>query len=262
MSTGDPKVWNCPVALGKRQNGDGGLGMSYRLSAQQYDSIYEDRKDYFGETERISELVRLHSNANGNALLDVGCGTGLHDQHFSTHYQVEGLDNSPEMLAIARKRLPKITFHEADMADFDLHRTFDVVVSLFSAIGHLLTVGEINSAVACMARHVAPGGVLLIEPWFVSGRWKPRERETIFLVDKGLLRITESKPEGDLALLEMHYFTGWPENPTYFLVQHRLGLHSESDFANAFESAGLELTFDEVGLTGRGLFIGRMPLHG
>ncbi|HEV7804334.1 MAG TPA: class I SAM-dependent methyltransferase [Solirubrobacteraceae bacterium] len=234
--------------------------MSYVLSAQAYDAIYEDRKDYQGEVRRVNELVARHKQTIGRALLDVGCGTGLHDQHFIKLYEVEGLDLSAEMLARARVRLPRLAFHQASMTQFRLERDFDVVVSLFSAVGHVLSIEALHSAISAMASHVLPGGVLIIEPWFLDGCWIPRERETNFLPDKGVLRITESRLQGQMAILEMHYFVGWPESTRYFFTEHRLRMHSRDDFTEGFRIAGLAVSFDEFGLTGRGLFVGSKPL--
>ena len=59
------------------------------------------------------------------------------------------------------------------MTDFDLATTYDAVTCLFSAIGYVRTVDRMNRAVACMARHVKPGGVLIVEPWIT-----PDEVET------------------------------------------------------------------------------------
>ena len=56
------------------------------------------------------------------------------------------------------------------MDDFDLGERFDVVVCLFSAIGYTKHLDRANGA---MARHVAAGGVLIVEPWFSRDEWKP-----------------------------------------------------------------------------------------
>ncbi len=59
------------------------------------------------------------------------------------------------------------------MTEFDLATTYDAVTCLFSAIGYVRTVDRMNRAVACMARHVKPGGVLIVEPWITPEDWKP-----------------------------------------------------------------------------------------
>ena len=80
-------------------------------------------------------------------------------------YQAEGLDLDPNLLAVARQRYPEVRFHQADMVDFNLGRSFDAVVCLFSAIGYVVTLKRLRAAIAAMARHLSPGGVLLVEPW-------------------------------------------------------------------------------------------------
>ena len=95
------------------------------------------------------------------SLLDVGCGTGRHLELLRERYEVEGLDINPTMLEAARERCPDVTFHEADMADFDLGSRFDVVMCLFSSIGYVRTEARLRSAVLCMRRHLNPGGFCL-----------------------------------------------------------------------------------------------------
>ena len=59
------------------------------------------------------------------------------------------------------------------MTGFDLGTTYDAVTCLFGAIGYVRTVDRMNRAVACMARHVKPGGVLIVDPWITPDAWKP-----------------------------------------------------------------------------------------
>ena len=59
------------------------------------------------------------------------------------------------------------------MRSFDLGRRFDAVTCLFSSIGYLLTPEDLEQGIARMAAHVAPGGVLVVEPWFTPDAWRP-----------------------------------------------------------------------------------------
>jgi SAM-dependent methyltransferase len=234
--------------------------VSYRHSAEVYDAVYADRKPYRDEAGIVAALIESRRQISDKSLLDVGCGTGLHGQHLRREYDFEGLDSSPEMLAIARERLPGVPLHEGSMSTFDLGRRFGAVVTLFSAIGHMTTLRQLKSAIHHMADHLVPGGVLVVEPWYLKDRWEPGKDEINFFPEAKVLRIVQAKEEEDLAVLEMHYFSGWPEEPRYFFTQHRLGLFTLADYRSTFADAGLEFWFDEKGLTGRGLFIGRMPL--
>jgi len=49
---------------------------------------------------------------------------------------------------------------------------FDMIMCLFSAIGMVKTYARLERALVCMGRHVRPGGVLIIEPWFTPDSWR------------------------------------------------------------------------------------------
>lgn len=124
-------------------------------TAEFYDLFYEE-KDYAGEVRRLREIVEARA-PGARTLLDVACGTGMHLAELRAQYRVEGVDLDEGLLAVAAKRLPDVPMHAGDMRAFDLGRRFDVVTCLFSSIGYVRTTDGLRSAVAAMARHVAPG---------------------------------------------------------------------------------------------------------
>ena len=145
------------------------------------------------------------------------------------------------------------------MTDFDLGRTFDIVTCLFSAIGYVKTLDNLTRAVQCMAHHLIPGGVLLIEPWFTPDTWHPGNVGARFIDEPNLkiARINTSGAEGRLSSLDMHYLIGTPAGIEYYVERHELGLFTSAEMTRAMTHGGLEVTYDGAGLTGRGLFIGR-----
>jgi ubiquinone/menaquinone biosynthesis C-methylase UbiE len=145
----------------------------FSKTAQWYDKIYLSMKDYGAEADKLTAIIRAYQRSPGHCLLDVACGTGLHLASLQQHFQVEGLDLDEGLLAIARQRLPDVPLHRADMTNFDLGRSFDVVTCLFSAIGYVKTLAKLSRAIQCMVRHLIPGGVVLIEPWFTPETWHP-----------------------------------------------------------------------------------------
>jgi SAM-dependent methyltransferase len=108
---------------------------------------------------------------DARTLLDVACGTGRHLELLSDGYRVEGLDLDAQLLAVARERLPSVPLHSGDMRDFELGRRFDVVTCLFSSIGYVRDDDELDRAIAAMARHLSPGGLMVVEPWFTPEMW-------------------------------------------------------------------------------------------
>jgi SAM-dependent methyltransferase len=228
-------------------------------SEQFYDAIYE-WKDYKAECSRLIELIASHRKSPGNALLDVACGTGGHIPLLREVYAVEGLDLDPRMLEIARSKHPDIPFHHGDMVDFDLGRQFDVVVSLFSSIGYVRTSDRLAAAVRNMGRHVRPGGVLVIEPYFSPAAWKPRTRapgaNIVDQPDLTIVRMIDWVREGNLVRSTFHYLVGTASRVEHFTEEHAMGLFSDEEHRASFAAAGMNVTHDEKGLMGRGLYIG------
>src|SRR5689334_13930010 len=95
----------------------------YEKQAAYYDAIYAAQgKDYAAEAAKVHAVIQAAKQTAGNDLLDVACGTGGHLQYLKDWYSVEGLDMDANMLDVARRRYPGVTFHRADMTRFDLGR--------------------------------------------------------------------------------------------------------------------------------------------
>ena len=180
----------------------------FSKSAKFYNAIYGSMgKDYRAEARKVHQMIRQYKRSSGNALLEVACGTGLHASVLKDFYQVEGLDLDAEMLAVASQNHPDIPLHQADMADFDLGKQFDAITCLFSSIGYVKTTERLEGAIQTMTRHLLPGGVLIVEPWFTPEQWNLGRVSALF-VDQPNLKISRmniSELEGRLSFFVFHY---------------------------------------------------------
>ena len=232
-------------------------------SAKYYDAIYASvGKDYPAEAKIVRKFIQKYKKSDGISLLDVGCGTGVHANLLSKHYQVEGMDLEPKMLSIARKKYPKIRFQQGDMVNFTLKSKFDILVCLFSAIGHVKTKARLQRTIKIMARHLLPGGVLLVEPWFTPKQWHPGH---VFALQVNkpelkIVRMSLSSQKGSISILEFQYLIGTPKGIERDTEILELGLFTKKEYLDAFRLAGLKVVHDSVGLDGRGLYIGINPL--
>lgn len=228
-----------------------------RRSAKYYDKIYAAAgKNYAAEAGTIHELVAKHKLSPGRALLDVGCGTGGHMQYLQEWFAVEGLDVDADMLAIAALKCPAIKLHRANMVDFTLAREFDIVICMFSAVGYATPLAHMRQAVARMARHLAPGGVLILEPWLTPDMWQAGfvDLTCIDEPDLKLARVGTSTRDGATSVLRMDYLLGTPDGAEYFSEIHELGLYTREEYASAVRDSGLDVNFDSTGPMGRGLY--------
>ncbi len=229
-------------------------------TAELYDRLYSF-KDYPAEAARVREQVIAAGGPGEGSLLDVACGTGKHLEALAAHYRVEGMDLDAGLLAAARARLPRVPLHHADMRAFDLGRTFGVVTCLFSSIGYAVTVEEMRGAVAAMARHLSPGGALVVEPWFPPGGFRPGYVHLLTHEEEGLkiARMALGHVEGRVSIMEFEYLIGRHGGLTRAAERHELGLFTHEEMRAAMEDAGLHVTHDEQGLSGRGLYVGIAP---
>lgn len=235
----------------------------YGKSAAYYDVIYAAAgKDYAREAQRLHELIQQHKRSPGTALLDVACGTGGHIGLLRQHYTVEGLDISPDMLAIARRKHPDVVLHRADMADFNLGRQFDIIVCLFSSIAIVRTAPRLQQTLQAMSRHIHPGGVVIIEPWILPEVARAGLVSAVFVdqPDLKIARMNVTRLEDGMTVLDFHHLVATPAGVEYFIERHDIGLFSHEDYLGAFRGAGLDVVHDPEGLIGRGLYIGTRPL--
>lgn len=232
--------------------------MSYTQEAVYYDAIYAARgKDYGLEADRLHAIIQRHTQGRAQTLLDVACGTGTHLTFLRRRYTVEGLELDGAMLAIARLKHPDLPIHQGDMVDFDLGRQFDAVTCLFSAIAYAHPLPRLHQAVATMARHVRPGGVLVVEPFVPPQRWTDGYIGADFVDQPNLkvARMNVSRREGNVGILDFHFLVATPAGVEHFTERHDLALYTHEEYMAAFRRADLEVFHDPEGLIGRGLYI-------
>ncbi len=229
-------------------------------SAELYDLIYSQLKDYPPEAERIATLIReLHPAAR--RLLDVACGTGEHARLLTAShgFEVDGIDLDAAMVRLAAAKVPGGDFRVADMTDFDLGRSYDAVLCLFSSIGYVRTLPNVERTLASFRRHLAPGGVIVVEPWFAPDVLEPGRVSVNTAEAEGVkvCRMAHTEVDGRMSRLRMDYLIGQADGVRHATELHELGLFTPEEMQDCFRAAGLAADYDPEGLTGRGLYVAR-----
>jgi len=231
----------------------------FTASAELYDTIYSSFKDYEAESNRIAALLRAEHPACLR-VLDVGCGTGEHARLLTTRgFQVDGLDLDPALLRVAAKKNPASRFYEADMCAFSIGSRYDAVLCLFSAIGYAKSIERVVQALTCARKHLAQEGIVVVEPWFTPDAVRPGHT-TSHTVDSPPLRVVRTSRldvAGRMSHLTFEYEVIGPDGVSHATELHELGLFTVDEMLKAFGTAGLSVSYDPAGLTGRGLYLGR-----
>ncbi|GGU72014.1 class I SAM-dependent DNA methyltransferase [Lentzea flava] len=197
------------------------------------------------------------------SLLDLGTGTGLHAQFFAEEFDdLVGADISADMMALAAKRVPGMATLRVDArAEIDLGRTFDAISCLW-VIPHLESADEFEALIAGLLKHLNPGGVLVIEPWYgpdefhdgyVAGDRMSKEN------GGAIVRLSHARRIG-AARIEMvvHHAVADPgEGLREFTEQVRLSLFTREQLAACFASAGAVAEHVERDSFAWGLWVAR-----
>lgn len=131
-----------------------------------YDTIAVDyaemARDELARKPVERSVLSLFADVVRGPVLDVGCGTGFATGELvRLGVEVSGLDLSPGMLEVARRRLPDVTFEVGSMLALPhADGEFGGVVSWYSTI-HVPD-PDLPAALAELARVLRPGGHLLL----------------------------------------------------------------------------------------------------
>lgn len=228
-------------------------------TAAYYDLIYASFKDYARETTDLVKALRREHPAC-RSVLDVACGTGEHARRLAEHgFVVDGIDLDPAFVGIARAKHPQGRFVAADMCDVHLDHRYDAVICLFSSIGYARTLDRVESAFRCFREHLAPGGVIFVEPWFPPGFLEHGRVMSHDAAADGVhvTRVSRTEVDGRLSRLYFDYEITEHGTTRRASEVHELGLFTVEEMADAFTRAGLDATFDPHGFCDRGLFVAR-----
>ena len=133
----------------------------YSTLAELYDFSYGDFDD------DLDLYTNLGSAVDG-PVLELGVGTGRVAIPLAQRgFEVVGIDSSESMLSRAGANLAEaeiagggsLELAKADMTEFDLDRRFGMILVAANTFQHLLTTEQQLACLACVVRHLDPGGI-------------------------------------------------------------------------------------------------------
>jgi len=140
---------------------------NYQALSEIYDEI--DMGQFGRET--ISRIINYAQQNGwmGRTFLDIGCGTGSSLEFFSQYsYNVTSIDQSTEMLALARAKYPNNTFHEQDMRQIKDISPVDMAFSI-GVINELDNINDIKSAFTCIYETIKEDKLFVFDMYTIEG---------------------------------------------------------------------------------------------
>ena len=129
-------------------------------------NIHWDAEKYASDFNFVQQygqdLLNLLTVPAGSRVLDLGCGNGALTRRLAdAGYSVEGIDASPEHVALAEKRYPDLAFAVGDATKFALKTPVNAVFS--NAVFHWIDREKQPLLAQCISDALVAGGELVCE---------------------------------------------------------------------------------------------------
>ena len=168
--------------------------------SNQYDYIYSE-KNYKSECDLVEEAIKKFATKSPRSILDLGCGTGGHAIEFLKRgYDVTGVDLSPSMLEIAKKKYlqmqcsPKFDLINADVRNFVTPVKYEIAIMLFAVIGYLTTNEDVLIGLKNIRGKLTEDALFLCDFWYGPSvlSIKPSDRVRMIDLQSGKMLRTSS----------------------------------------------------------------------
>lgn len=234
----------------------------YDEHAAWYDLCYSF-KDYDAETAQLRGILDQEGVPRGARTLEAACGTGGFLGPLSADYAIDGFDLSPQLLEIAAAKQPGARLWAADLRDFEVDTPYELILCLFSSIGYLIGAAETQKAFRAFHRALAPGGLLVVEPWLdPDDAISPHHSFDVARNEElSLARAAHSHSVDDVTVVRFDWLAATADGFEEMTEEHRLWLCPRDEMRALLEAAGFDVTWRADGLSShgpsRGLFLAK-----
>lgn len=145
---------------------------SYASLSEIYDQwqVTNDASKWADYIEKILarhfKMIKGDGAGDSFLLLDLGCGTGSFAVEMARRgYDVLGLDQSCDMLAIAKEKSAalNVQFIQQDITKMELFGTVDIIVCLLDTVNHILQESKLNHLFKQCKNYLNPDGLLIFD---------------------------------------------------------------------------------------------------
>jgi ubiquinone/menaquinone biosynthesis C-methylase UbiE len=131
-------------------------------------SRYYDRfcagVDYAQQCDFAERAFAAFAESGGSDYLDLACGTGPHLHYMQQKgFRCSGLDNSAQMLELARRRCPQAELLLCDLAAFDYNSNYDLLSCFLYSIHYSHPLTAFTETLRRAYNALKPGGVFIFD---------------------------------------------------------------------------------------------------
>lgn len=127
-----------------------------------YNKIAKKYEEEYGkDLSDIPYIDIFLKEANGNNILDIGCGTGTLSEYIENQgFNVDAIDFSEEMLKIARSKIKNVNFIQMDMREINIDKKYNGIMLAYSLFH--ITKSEVKEVLPKYYNLLENDGVMLI----------------------------------------------------------------------------------------------------
>jgi ubiquinone/menaquinone biosynthesis C-methylase UbiE len=221
---------------------------------------------YSAQMAKLLPTVLEHFGLWPRSVLDLACGEGTFAMAMAERgLRVTGVDQSPEMLDVARERAAteslKVDFLQQDMRSLRLRGRFDLVTCWFDSLNYLLEIDELAQAFAGVTRVLDKNGIFIFDVNTIRALAAEWVREPCYIhldsQDLFLASVPQYDPATRIASLHITGFAR--ENDRWVRVDevHRERGYTVKEIRQCLKGAGLHelacwASLDRMEKPGRG----------
>lgn len=217
---------------------------AYTGFAEVYD-LFMDNVPYQEWSSYLIGLLKEYGVSDG-LVLELGCGTGKMTRLLAeAGYDMTGVDNSQEMLQIAREagqEEDNILYLLQDMREFELYGTVKAVVSICDSMNYILEEADLLAVFRLVNNYLDPGGIFIFD---LNTIYKYQEL-------MGETTICENREEG--SFIWDNFYEEAEQINQYdltFFIKEENGLYrkyEETHFQRGYELEQVKILIEQAGM--------------
>jgi SAM-dependent methyltransferase len=181
------------------------MDKNFKNYSKYYDLLYQN-KNYQDEANYVSNCIKKYF-PSALSILEFGSGTGGHGLLFQKMgYDIFGLERSEEMVQEAVKQ--GFNSIQADITNFEIHKKFDVVVSLFHVISYLTDNTSLEKVFKNAFNSLTTGGLFIFDIWYSPAVYSQKLETRIKRVENeeiSVIRIAEPERYSIQNIVDVNY---------------------------------------------------------